>query len=60
MSWSQYGTSLAVAPAQPTLPMLLLPVVGADPQAAAALLLLFLAPAMLALLAAVRAMKAPA
>jgi len=40
--------------------MLLLPVVGADPQAAAALLLLFLAPAVLALLAAVRAMKAPA
>lgn len=60
VSWSQYGTSLAVAPAQPTLPVLLLPFVGADPQAAAALSLLFLAPAVLALLAAVRAMKVPA
>jgi len=60
VSWSQYGTSLAVAPAQPTLPVLLLPFVGADLQAAAALSLLFLAPALLALLAAVRAMKAPA
>lgn len=60
VSWSQYGTSLAVAPDRPTLPVLLLPFVGADPQAAAALSLLFLAPALLALLAAVRAMRAPA
>jgi putative spermidine/putrescine transport system permease protein len=60
VSWSQYGTSLAVAPEQPTLPVLLLPFVGADPQAAAALSLLFLAPALLALLATVRAMRAPA
>jgi len=60
VSWSQYGTSLAVTPEQPTLPVLLLPFVGADPQAAAALSLLFLAPAVLALLAAVRAMEPPA
>ena len=60
VSWSQYGTSLAVAPERPTLPVLLLPFVGADPQAAAALSLLFLAPALLALLATVRAMRAPA
>jgi len=60
VSWSQYGTSLAVAPEQPTLPVLLLPFVGADPQAAAALSLLFLVPALLALIAAVRVMEAPA
>ena len=57
VSWSQYGTSLAVAPARPTLPVVLLPFVGADPQVAAALALLFLAPAVLALVAAVRAMR---
>jgi putative spermidine/putrescine transport system permease protein len=60
VSWSQYGTSLAVAPEQPTLPVLLLPFVGADPQVAAALSLLFLAPALLALLVAVRAMRTSA
>lgn len=57
VSWSQYGTSLAVAPARPTLPVVLLPFVAADPQAAAALSLLFLAPALVALVAAVRAMR---
>lgn len=57
VSWSQYGTSLAVAPARPTLPVVLLPFVGADPQAAAALSLLFLAPALVALVVAVRAMR---
>ena len=57
VSWSQYGTSLAVAPARPTLPVVLLPFVGADPQAAAALSLLFLAPALAALVVAVRAMR---
>jgi putative spermidine/putrescine transport system permease protein len=57
VSWSQYGTSLAVAPTRPTLPVVLLPFVGADPQAAAALSLLFLAPALLALVAAVRAIR---
>lgn len=59
VSWSQYGTSLAVAPEQPTLPVLLLPFVGADPQAAAALSLLFLAPALLALIATMRATREP-
>jgi len=57
VSWSQYGTSLAVAPTQPTLPVVLLPFVGRDPQAAAALSLLFLAPALLALVLAVRAVR---
>ncbi len=57
VSWSQYGTSLAVAPTQPTLPVVLLPFVGRDPQTAAALSLLFLAPALLALVLAVRAVR---
>ena len=58
VSWSQYGTSLAVAPTRPTLPVVLLPFVGRDPQVAAALSLLFLAPALLALVVAVRAVRA--
>ena len=58
VSWSQYGTSLAVAPTRPTLPVLLLPFIGADPQVAAALSLLFLAPALLALVVSVRAIRA--
>jgi putative spermidine/putrescine transport system permease protein len=57
VSWSQYGTSLAVAPARPTLPVVLLPFVGADPQGAAALSLLLLAPGLLALLATVAAIR---
>jgi putative spermidine/putrescine transport system permease protein len=58
VSWSQYGTSLAVAPTRPTLPVLLLPFVGADPQVAAALSLVLLAPALLALALAVRTIRA--
>jgi putative spermidine/putrescine transport system permease protein len=57
VSWSQYGTSLAVAPTHPTLPVIMLPYIGPDPQVAAALALLFLAPALLALLATTRAMR---
>lgn len=55
VSWSQYGTSLAVAPSRPTLPVIMLPYVGNDPQVAAALALLFLAPAIAAVAVAVRA-----
>ncbi len=57
VSWSQYGTSLAVAPDRPTLPVVLLPFVGSDPQVAATLSLLFLAPALIALTAAVRTVR---
>lgn len=57
VSWSQYGTSLAIAPTRPTLPVLLLPFIGSDPQVAAALSLLFLGPALLALVVAVRAIR---
>lgn len=57
VSWSQYGTSLAVAPARPTLPVIMLPYVGPDPQVASALALLFLAPAVLALVATTHAMR---
>lgn len=54
VSWSQYGTSLAVGGGRPLLPLVLLPFVGHDPQVAAALALLFLAPPLAAALLAAR------
>ena len=57
VSWSQYGTSLAIAPARPTLPVIMLPFIGNDPQIAAMLALLFLAPALAAVGASVRMMR---
>lgn len=57
VSWSQYGTSLAVGGGLPMLPLLLLPFVGADPQVAAMLALLFLLPALAALGVAVAAAR---
>lgn len=59
VSWSDYGTSLAVGAGEPMLPLVLLPFIGADPQVAASLALLFLAPAVLALVVAVRAGRRP-
>ncbi len=59
VSWSDYGTSLAVGAGRPMLPIVLLPFVGADPQVAASLAVLFLAPAILVLIAAVRAGRRP-
>lgn len=53
VSWSQYGSSLAVGAGRPTLPIVMLPFVQSDPQVAAALGLVFLAPCLLALVAAV-------
>jgi len=44
VSWSQYGTSLAVGGGKLTLPVVLLPFVDRDPQVAAALALVFLIP----------------
>lgn len=58
-SWSQYGSSLAVGGGRPLLPLVLVPFVGADPQAAAAIGLLFLLPAVAALALAARAARAP-
>ena len=55
VSWSQYGSSLAISGANPTLPVVLLPFIGGDPEVAAALSLLFLIPAVAALAAANRA-----
>ena len=52
VSWSQYGTSLAVAGATPLLPLVLVPFTHHDPQVASALALLFLGPPLLALAAA--------
>ncbi|MBA2638122.1 MAG: ABC transporter permease subunit [Solirubrobacterales bacterium] len=59
VSWSDYGTSLAVGGGRPMLPVVLLPFVGADPQVAATLALLFLAPAIAVLAVAVRAGRMP-
>ena len=49
VSWSQYGTSLAVGGGVPMLPLVLVPFVGADPQTASALAVAFLVPPLLAL-----------
>lgn len=54
VSWSQYGTTLAIGAGRSTLPIVMLPFVRTDPQVAAALALLFLAPCVAALLAATR------
>ncbi len=54
VSWSQYGTSLAIGAGLETLPVVMLPFVGADPQVAAALAVVFLIPPVLALVAATR------
>jgi putative spermidine/putrescine transport system permease protein len=51
VSWSQYGTSLAVGGGRLTLPIVLLPFIGRDPQLAAVLSLVFLVPPLLALVA---------
>jgi len=59
VSWSQYGSSLAVGAGRPMLPLVLLPFVRTDPQVAAALALLFLAPALAALAVATRASRSP-
>lgn len=59
VSWSQYGTSLAVGAGRPMLPVVMLPFVRVDAQVASALALLFLAPAVLALVIATRAARSP-
>ena len=59
VSWSQYGSSLAVGGGLPLLPIVLLPFVSSDPQVAAALGMLFLLPAMAALALANRAARSP-
>ncbi|MBW3578554.1 MAG: ABC transporter permease subunit [Actinobacteria bacterium] len=59
VSWSQYGTSLAVGGGLPMLPLVLVPFVGPDPQVASALALLLMAPAVAALVVALRAAREP-
>lgn len=54
VSWSQYGTSLAIGGGLPTLPIVMLPFVRTDPQIAAALALLFLVPCLITLALATR------
>lgn len=57
VSWSQYGTTLAVGGATTTLPVLLVPFAHSDPQIAATLALAFLAPALVALAALARVLR---
>lgn len=52
VSWSQYGTSLAVGGGRQTVPIVLVPFAQSDPQIAAALALVFLGPPLIVLLAA--------
>jgi len=59
VSWSEYGSSLAVGGGREMLPVVLLPFVRSDPQIASALALLFLAPAVAALGLAARAARSP-
>ncbi len=59
VSWGDYGSSLALGAGRPMLPVVLLPFVGSDPQVAATLALLFLAPAIAALIVTVRAGRRP-
>lgn len=59
VSWSEYGSSLAVGGGRPMLPLVLLPFVRSDPQVAAALSLLFLLPAVAALALTARAARSP-
>lgn len=59
VSWSQYGLSLTVGAGRPMLPIVMLPFIRADPQVAAVLALLFLAPALVALVVAARAARSP-
>lgn len=59
VSWSQYGSSLAIGSGRPMLPVVLVPFVGSDPQVAAALALLFVLPAAGVLALAVRAARSP-
>lgn len=54
VSWSQYGSSLGVGRGIPMLPLVLEPFVGRDPQVAATLALVFLVPAVAALVAVSR------
>ncbi len=55
VSFSQYGTSLAVGGGLPTLPIVLLPFIGRDAAVAAALSVVFIAPVLIALVASIRA-----
>lgn len=59
VSWGQYGLSLAVGAAEPTLPGVLLPFLGQDPQIAAAVCLVYLVPAFIALALGARASRTP-
>jgi putative spermidine/putrescine transport system permease protein len=59
VSWSQYGTSLAVGAGRPTLPIVMLPFIQTDPEVAAALALVFLAPCIVALAFVARLQRTP-
>jgi putative spermidine/putrescine transport system permease protein len=59
VSWSQYGSSLAVGAGRSTLPIVMLPFVRSDPQVGAALAVVFVVPALIALAFAARSQRSP-
>lgn len=59
VSWSQYGSSLAVGGGRQTLPIVMLPFIRNDPQIAAAFAIVFIVPAVAALLLTARSQRAP-
>lgn len=58
VSWSQYGTTLAIGGQTTTVPVMLVPFAQSDPQIAATLSLLFLAPILIALVVLTRLLRA--
>lgn len=59
VSWAQYGSSLAVGGGRATLPIEMLPYVRNDAQIAAAFAIIFVIPAIAALMLAARSQRAP-
>lgn len=57
VSWSQYGTTLAIGGETTTLAVMLVPFAQSDPQIAATLAILFLAPTLVALAAVARTLR---
>lgn len=59
VSWSQYGSSLAIGAGRATLPIVMVPFIRSDPQVGAALAMIFVVPAIVALAFAARSQRSP-
>lgn len=59
VSWSQYGSSLALGADRSTLPIVMLPFIRSDPQVGAALAVVFVIPALVAVALAARSQRSP-